>query len=342
MLSLLCLLSSLVACDGLEWKRMRGGILGSKKEEAAGVFMQKSNATTNVAAVLSVVPVFALTDGKGRPVLVQQNESAAPVQLWFTDVNVARIHAGEIQKVDAKLQLKIAMSNLDQVRIAGNGTQDREVRVCADPREVHVARQLLLRAAGFVNLNDDEEASPRKKNVAAIDFSNETLVMKAAQGLQKAIGVDFEKDVPLFTLAALNATVGAPDSADNKMQRRVVQPWFMSFADLVRAYVNSTVPKEISDDDYKIQAQKALENVLKVGQTAVTTLDKLVASVENGNNAVFIMPPASSVDAISKARLEQRRAEESETQGGLLGETTGVKNELFDDDSKDDDPGLFG
>jgi len=271
--------------------RLKGGSEKPQQEQGDGL-----------KRVLSVVPVFALTDDKGRPVLVVSNDTAQakPVQLWFTDVNVARAHATEIAKLggEKSLDLKIAMSNLDQVRTAGNATlTDREVRVCADPREVHVARQLILRAAGFVNSNGTDDGSA----AAAIDFSNETVVTKAANSLQAAIGVDFDKDVPLFTLAALNATLGGNAN-------KVVQPWFMSFADLVRAYVNSTVPSELGDDEYKARAQAALDAVLKVGQTAVTTLDKIVASVEKGNDAVFIMPPASSVDAISKARLEQQRS----------------------------------
>jgi len=359
MRKVLCVVLLSLVVSALDWRRRAlpsgGGLRVPRGGAAAKEKVNATKVALDMAAVLSVVPVFALTDEKGRPVLVLSNETTKknepkPLQMWFTEINVARLHANEIAKLDEKIQLRIAMSNLDQVRTTGNTTTDREVRVCADPREVHVARQLLLRAAGYVNSNDESEksegddasdtsgaaaASAATAGKLAIDFSNETVVTTAATSLQAAIGVDFERDVPLFTLASLNATIGG--------DRRVVQPWFMSFADLVRAYVNSTVPPEASDDEYKAQAQKALENVLKVGQTAVTTLDKICKSIEKGNDSVFIMPPASSVDAIRKARVEQQQRSlvddddldvlaPARAAAGALPKS----NAIFDDDDDDD------
>jgi len=286
---------------------------------------EKVNATSEL---LSVVPVFALTDDSGRPVLMQTNdtnsEEQLPMQLWFIEVNVARAHAAHISEISgSSVQLKLAMSNLDSVRENAKLIKDRQVRICADPREVHVARQLLLRAAGFVSINSTEAENAGS---VVIDFTNETIVTNEAKRLQSAIGVDFDTDVPLFTLAALNATIQG--------EQKTVQPWFLSFADLVRAYVNSTSPANADQDELQRHAQAALDVILQVGTTSVTTLDKLLSAVQNGNEHIFIMPPASSVQALTQARIKPGEAPQSKS--GLSASS------IFDDDDDSTSSALGG
>lgn len=276
-------------------------------------------------AVLSVVPVFALTDEKGRPVLMRspsENSEAKrqmPQQLFFTDVEVARAHAASIMRFsgDEKLQLRLATLNLGQVWQMQ--AADREIRVYADPREVHFARQLLLRAAGFSNSN---ETTTDK----AVDFSNETAVAETAASIQAAIGVDLEKDVPVFTVGVLNATLG--DGG------KVVQPWFLSFGDLVRAYVNSTTQATDDEAEFQRRAQTALRQMLAVGETAVTTVAKLVNAIDTADTTdVFIMPPSSSLTVLAQARQAQQQQATShnpDKADSLFGGGSGSDSGLFD------------
>lgn len=305
--------------------RLRGGEDSSSSEE-----QRMSEATQ---AVLSMVPVFALTDDKGRPVLMRSPSapSVLPQQLFFTEVEVARAHAASIMRFsgDEKLQLRLATLNLGQVWQMR--ASDREIRVYADPREVHFARQLLLRAAGYVNSNETLAVGTK-----AVDFGNETAVANEAADLQAAIGVDLEKDVPVFTVGVLNATLGD----DGK----TVQPWFLSFGDLVRAYVNSTTPATDDDAEYQRQAQATLRNMLAVGETAVTTVAKLVAAMDAGSDAgdVFIMPPSSSLHVLAQAKQAQQA---SKAGGGASSSSPGGGG-LFDDDGPSASPsgdgsGLF-
>lgn len=283
-------------------------------------------------AVLSMVPVFALTDEKGRPVLMRSPASEAtakqmPQQLFFTEVEVARAHAASIMKFggDDKLQLRLATLNLGQVWQMR--ASDREIRVYADPREVHFARQLLLRAAGYQNSNETKDGS-------GVDFSNETAVAETSAPIQKSIGVDLENDVPVFTVGVLNATLGEGG--------KVVQPWFLSFGDLVRAYVNSTTPATDDEAEYQKQAQMALRQMLTVGETAVSTVAKLVETMASNQGAsdIFIMPPSSSLTVLAQARQQQQQTQPSSKSGAA----TPPQNDPFDEyntPSTSSDAGLF-
>lgn len=281
------------------WRSIRGGS-DTMNEEAQ--------------ALLSVVPVFALTDEQGRPVLMRTNDTdiSQPQQLFFTEIDVARAHAATIMRMsgDDKLQLKLATLNLAQVW--NMAVPDREIRVLADPREVHVARQLLLRAAGYANIN---EKNPPDKSIL-LDFSNETTVAEASAPLQARLGFDLEKDVPLFSVAVLNATLAGD---------KVVQPWFLSFSDLVKAYLNSTTS---DDDDYEQRAQAALREMLSFGDTAVTTLTKLVSTVAaDADPEVFIMPPSSSIQVLAQAKRQQQQ-----DSAGDIGGDAPPPGGLFDED----------
>ena len=104
-------------------------------------------------------------------------------------------------------------------------SDDAEPKTCAvslmaDPRELHVARQLVLKGAGFRDTNSTGTSDK------VVDFSSEASVKKECKA-HCPDGVDLDQGVPLFTLKDLNATVQGDD---------VIQPWFLSFADLVRAY----------------------------------------------------------------------------------------------------------
>ncbi|KAJ8608715.1 hypothetical protein CTAYLR_009654 [Chrysophaeum taylorii] len=280
-------------------------------------------------AVLSMVPVFALTDEDGRPVLMRsaQNETQ-PQQLFFTNVDVARAHATSIMKMSSDLQLRLATMNLGQVW--NIKVDDREIRVLSDPREVHFARQLLLRAAGYANADEDDAPT----NATVLDFSNETIVAETAAALQEAMGFDLERDVPLFTAGILNATLGVGG--------RVVQPWFLSFGDLVRAYVNSTTEATDDESEYQRRAQTALREMLTLGETAVTTVAKLVEAIDRSPTdlEVFIMPPSSSLTVIAQARQQQQQQQSQQdaspssptTTQPSSSKTPGGGGGLFDDD----------
>ena len=262
-----------------------------------------------IADILAVVPVFCLADETGRPVLMKeppkegeseaQAEAALPKQVFFTDVDVARAHASRISQLagDEAGDLKLAALDLQQVMSLE--TDDRDVSVMADPREQHVARQLLLKGAGYsdVNATLPEGADAAK----VVDFADERSVAAAARGLAGLEGVDLERGVPLFSLKELNATIRGEAN---------VQPWFLSFADLVRAYVNSTATDGADD----ATAAKGLEHLLNNGGITVATLDSVLASVRApGGDArvAFILPPSSSL-AVLRAQKEQADAADAE------------------------------
>jgi len=151
----------------------------------------------------------------------------------------------------------------------------------ADPRELHVARQLVLKSAGFRDKNTTG-TSPK-----VVDFSSEKSVKEECRAYCGP-GVDLDQGVPLFTLKDLNATMKGSD---------VIQPWFLSFADLVRAYVNSTT----ADEE---EAASGLEKLLMEGGVVVGTLDSVLAAVRNGAaRRAFMIPPASSL-AVMRSQQE--------------------------------------
>lgn len=287
-----------------------------------------------ILEVLTVVPMFCISDEKGRPVLMKSNssEEAVPQQLFFTDVDVARAHAQSVQKhaadASAAANLRIASINLGQ--IFELDASDREIKLFADPREVHVARTLLLRAGGFVDAKVAAAAvEPEAKAVVAaavaagrvLDFGNETAVAAAAQELAP----DLANGIPLFTLDQINVTVGGKES---------VQPWFFSFADLVRAYVNST---NGADDE---QAAKTFSSMLSAGGITVGTLAGVVATMRSTAddvkrpNAIFLLPPASSLELL---RQQQQQQEQPQAPSTPADEIAAAASRIDDDD----DEGLF-
>ena len=150
-----------------------------------------------IGSILAVVPVFCLADGEGRPVLMKAPpaegeteaaaEAALPRQAFFTDVDVARAHAARIQELsgDDALQLKLAALDLEQV-LSLDAT-DREVSILADPRELHVARQLLLKGAGYHDVNATLSGAAAPVDAAkAVDFSDELEVAKAVRRRRRA------------------------------------------------------------------------------------------------------------------------------------------------------------
>ena len=273
---------------------VRGGAWGfgkGKEDDAAA-----ANATTTaedgmtqaqIDEILSVVPVFCLADPEGRPVLMTAPEdkddaSKKPLQAFFTDVNVAQAHAARIKELsgDDKLDLKLAVVELGRVLSIGDA-EDRKVSLMADPRELHVARQLVLKGAGFRDKNTTG-TSPK-----VVDFSSEESVKEECRAYCGP-GVDLDQGVPLFTLKDLNATMKGSD---------VIQPWFLSFADLVRAYVNSTT----ADEE---EAASGLEKLLMEGGVVVGTLDSVLAAVRAGAaRRAFMIPPASSL-AVMRSQQE--------------------------------------
>ena len=164
---------------------VRGGAwgFGKNKDSAA----EADNATTTngegmsqsqIDEALSVVPVFCLADPEGRPVLMTAPEdkddaTKKPLQAFFTDVNVAQAHAARIKELsgDDKLDLKLAVVELGRVLSAGE-PEDRKVSLMADPRELHVARQLVLKGAGFRDTNSTGTSDK------VVDFSSEASVKK--------------------------------------------------------------------------------------------------------------------------------------------------------------------
>ena len=300
-LRLLLALASTHSTHAFPWKRhtsaaaihrrkrrfVRGGAwgFGKGKDSAA----EADNATTTdgegmsqsqIDEALSVVPVFCLADPEGRPVLMTAPEdkddaTKKPLQAFFTDVNVAQAHAARIKELsgDDKLDLKLAVVELGRVLSAGE-PEDRKVSLMADPRELHVARQLVLKGAGFRDTNSTGTSDK------VVDFSSEASCKEKCKA-HCPDGVDLDQGVPLFTLKDLNATVQGDD---------IIQPWFLSFADLVRAYVNSTGS---SDEE---EAASGLERLLMEGGVVVGTLDSVLAAARGGHTRrAFMIPPASSL-----------------------------------------------
>ena len=231
-----------------------------------------------ISDILKAVPVFCLSDDQGRPVLLQQPgaDDAKPTQAFFTDFDVARMHAARIANETGNADLKLAVVDLGSC-MGGLDATDRVVALLADPRELHAARQLVLRAAGYRNGTDAADAK-------VVDFTSPAAIAAACRDACPA-GVDLDAGVPLFSIKSLNATVRGAD----------VQPWFLSFADLVRAYVNSTAAPD--DDD----AAAGLEALLSRGGVVVGTLDSVLAHVRApGARRAFLLPPASSL-AVSRA-----------------------------------------
>ena len=145
--------------------------------------------------------------------------------------------------------------------------EDRKVSLMADPRELHVARQLVLKSAGFRDKNTTG-TSPK-----VVDFSSEKSVKEECRAYCGP-GVDLDQGVPLFTLKDLNATMKGSD---------VIQPWFLSFADLVRAYVNSTTADEGAVAyQLKAEALKAQMAQQEKSEKALSAATRPIATVLEG------------------------------------------------------------
>ncbi|KAJ1451281.1 hypothetical protein M885DRAFT_530183 [Pelagophyceae sp. CCMP2097] len=229
---------------------------------------------SEIVEMLSMVPVFAISDGAGRAVLMRKNETDVPEQLLFTDVDVGRAHALGVKKAsqDASLELRLATLTAAHAYAAPSADQRHVVVLVADPRELHVARQLLLRANGV-----------------STNLTDEAAVERAANALDT--GLDLAAGVPLFTLDSMNASVHGD---------KQVQPWFMSFADLAQQYV-ATHATNASDS---ASSGAALSQMLAGGGLVVSTLDKVLETVRRPESpaalAAFIVPPSSSVEVLKE------------------------------------------
>ena len=284
---------------------VRGGAgwFGGSKDKAAakGASASATMSEAQISEILAVVPVFCLADETGRPVLMQEPpredkaKEGLPRQVFFTDVDVARAHAARIGELAGDESLKLKLAALDLHQVFALDATDRDVSVMADPRELHVARQLVLKGAGYVDVNATLPAGADAAKV--VDFADETSVAAAARTLAGA--ADLDGGIPLFSLKELNATVRGNAN---------VQPWFLSFADLVRAYVNSTAVG--SGDDADEAAARGLEHLLNNGGITVATLDSVLAAVRDpagDARQAFILPPASSL-AVLRQQQEQANA----------------------------------
>lgn len=281
MLFKLCGIATLVAAG----RRFppRGGFFGRTKKDGAAA-APAANATESgggggdVSEILKTVPVFCLSDDKGRPVLLQNPDAtdAPPQQAFFTDFDIARMHAARIANETGNADLKLAVLDLGACLSAAKDAQDRVVTLLADPRELHAARQLVLRSAGYSNGTSGKKV---------VDFTSPEAIALACRE-EATCPLDLDNGVPLFSLKTLNATV----------RDKEVQPWFLSFADLVRAYVNST---EAGADP-----TAGLQKLLEEGGVAVATVDSLLANLRSGDaKRAFLLPPASSM-AVMRAQEE--------------------------------------
>ncbi|KAH8050957.1 serine/threonine kinase [Aureococcus anophagefferens] len=199
---------------------VRGGAgwFGGNKDKAAakGASASATMSEAQISEILAVVPVFCLADETGRPVLMQEPPREDKTKEGLrsrssSPTSAPRARAARVGELAGDESLKLKLAALDLHQVFALDATDRDVSVMADPRELHVARQLVLKGAGYVDVNATLPAGADAAKV--VDFADET------------------------------------------------SPWFLSFADLVRAYVNSTAVGAGDDADEAAHEALLLEKI---------------------------------------------------------------------------------